>query len=637
MGNPVEMQNMKNQRFNLRWSKIILRGMGVAMALFFALTLNAQAPKLGLYRVDPPFWWAGMQNQNLELILIGEGIGKKTPTIIYPGVTLSEVIHSEEDGFLFLKLSLSDAVLPGKFDIQLTEGKTKEFVPYELRARTPQSNRQQGIDGRDVIYLIMPDRFANGNPKNDDFKGLNQRGTGRDSILLRHGGDLQGIQEHLPYMVDLGVTALWLNPIQENDEPKESYHGYAITDHYRVDPRLGDNESYRKLVEQCHSKGLKMIMDMVYNHWGDKHYLNKRLPSPDWIHQQKEFQRTSYRANTLIDPHASDSDLKIFTDNWFDRHMPDLDQTNPRVASYLIQNSIWWIEYANLDAFRIDTYLYSDQQFMRDLLAAIFREYPKFGVFGETWVQGTALQAYVTRNTLVQAAPATLPGVTDFQLYDAINEALSRKMGWTEGISRMYTTLAEDYLYADPNQNVVFLDNHDLSRFYSMVGKDLRKFKMGIAWLLTMRGIPQLFYGTEILMDSYSGPDAKVRIDFPGGWAGDTRNKFTPAGRTEQENEAFDYLRTLLRWRKGKSLFKDGKLTHFVPADGIYVYFRTSGSERIMVVMNCNDEGKKLPLGRFAECLKGAAKFKDAVTGLEVPMENELGISPWTTLVLEVQ
>lgn len=615
----------------------IVLGFGLALMLLLSNSLFGQAPKLGLYRVDPPFWWAGMQNPDLELILIGEGIGKKTPTINYLGVVLSEVIHSEEDGFLFLKLSLRDDVKPGKFDIQLTDGKTKEYVPYELRARAPQASRQQGIDGRDVIYLIMPDRFANGNPKNDDVKGMAQRGVGRDSILLRHGGDLQGIQDHLPYIADLGVTALWLNPIQENDQPRESYHGYAITDHYRVDPRLGDNESYRKLVEQCHSKGLKMIMDMVYNHWGDKHYLHRRLPAPNWVHQQKEFQRTSYRANTLIDPHVAQSDLKVFTDNWFDRHMPDLDQTNPRVASYLIQNSIWWIEYANLDAFRIDTYLYSDQQFMLDLLAAIFREYPKFGVFGETWVQGTALQAYVTRNTLVQAAPATLPGVTDFQLYDAINEGLTKKMGWTEGIMRMYWTLAEDYLYQDPNQNVVFLDNHDLSRFYSMMGKDLRKFKMGIAWLLTMRGIPQLFYGTEILMDSYAGPDAKVRIDFPGGWQGDSKNKFEANGRTQLENEAFDYLRTLLRWRKGKAIFKDGKLTHFVPADGIYVYFRSAGQERIMVVMNCNEEGRKLSLDRFAECLKGVMQFKDAVTAIEMPFTNELSVGPWTTLVLELR
>lgn len=606
------------------------------LLMLCAAGLPGQAPKLGLYRVDPPFWWAGMQNPTVELILIGEGIGKKVPTISHPGVSLAEVIHAEEDGFLFLKLNLSDDVKPGKFDIQLTDGKNKEYVPYELRERMPQGNRQQGIDGRDVVYLIMPDRFANGNPKNDDAKSMKQRGVGRDSILLRHGGDLQGIQDHLDYMVDLGVTALWLNPVQENDQPKESYHGYAITDHYRIDPRLGDNESYRKLVAQCHSKGLKMVMDMVYNHWGDQHYLNRRLPAPNWVHQQKEFQRTSYRANTLIDPHASQSDLRIFTDNWFDRHMPDLDQTNPRVASYLIQNSIWWIEYANLDAFRIDTYLYSDQQFMRDLLTAIYKEYPNFGVFGETWVQGVALQAFVTRNTLVQQSPANLPGVTDFQLYDAINEGLTKKMGWTEGISRMYQTLAEDYLYKDPNQNVVFLDNHDLSRFYSMIGKDLRKFKMGIAWLLTMRGIPQLFYGTEILMDSYSNPDAKVRIDFPGGWEGDSQNKFVVSGRSGLENEAFDYMRTLLRWRKGKSVFKEGKLTHFVPADGIYVYFRTSETERVMVVMNCNDDGKKLQINRFSECLKSATKFRDAATGLEVPYGNEISIGPWTTLVLEV-
>lgn len=608
----------------------------VAMACVAAMGLVAQAPKLGLYRVDPPFWWVGMAHSKLELIVKGDGVGKLEPKLEYPGVRLEQVERAEEDDYLFLKLEISVSARPGTLQIQLLGGKQPEVVQYELKARSPEAKRQRGIDGRDVIYLIMPDRFANGNPKNDDIKGMNQHGIGRDSIVLRHGGDLQGIQDHLDYLADLGVTALWLNPIQENDEPKESYHGYAITDHYRVDPRLGDNESYRQLVKRGHEKGLKMVMDMVYNHWGDKHYLNQRLPSPDWIHQQTSFQRTSYRANTLIDPHVAKSDLNVFSNNWFDRHMPDLNQQNPHVASYLIQNSIWWIEYADLDAFRIDTYLYSDLQFMRDLVAAVLREYPTFGVFGETWVQGTALQAYVTRNNLQLTPAANLPGVTDFQLYDAINEGLTKKMGWTEGISRMYQTLAEDYLYADPNQNVIFLDNHDLSRFYSMVGEDIRKFKMGLAWLLTMRGVPQLFYGTEILMKSWANPDARVRIDFPGGWAGDAKNKFVAAGRTEKEAEAFDYMRSLLRWRKGKSVFASGKLTHFIPADGIYAYFRTGEKERVMTIMNCNDEGKTLSLDRFGECLDGISRIKDAVTGQESNLGTEIQLAPWSALVLEL-
>jgi neopullulanase len=601
-----------------------------------ALVTLAQTPKLGLYRVDPPFWWAGMQSTKLDLILIGAGIERKQASIDYPGIKLLSSQKSEEEGYLFLHLDVQGA-LPGRFNILLTEGKTQEIVPFELRQRSANAMRQRGIDGTDVIYLIMPDRFANGDPKNDDLKGMHQRGTGRDSILLRHGGDLKGIADHLDFIADLGVTSLWINPVQENNEPKESYHGYAITDHYRIDPRLGDNEGYRKLVDQCHARGLKMIMDMVYNHWGDMHYLNNRLPSPDWVHQQKSFQRTSYRANTLIDPHASEGDSKIFTDGWFDHHMPDLNQKNPDVASYLIQNSIWWIEYANLDAYRIDTWLYSDQDFMRTLLEAIFKEYPSFGVFGETWVQGTALQAFVARNRLDIKPAALLPGVTDFQLYDAINEGLTKKMGWTEGISRMYQTLAEDYLYLDPNQNVLFLDNHDLSRFYAMMGGDLRKFKMGIAWLLTMRGIPQLFYGTEILMNSYAGPDAKVRIDFPGGWAGDKTNKFIASGRTAQENEAFDYMRTLLKWRKGKQVFRDGKMTHFVPSDGIYVYFRTKANERVMVVMSCNDDPKSLKLDRFAECLQGVERLHEVVTGAEITIDQPISLAPWTTLVFELR
>lgn len=613
------------------------RLLGIGLVMCMASWAAAQAPKLGLYRVDPPFWWVGMKNPALELILVGKDAGRKQASIGHPGIELVETVRMEEEDYLILRLRLTEDAQAGQFEILLTDGKSTEYVPYTLRGRNPEKNELRGLDAADVVYLIMPDRFANGNPKNDDFKGFRQRGVGRDSILLRHGGDLQGIQDHLDYLADLGVTALWLNPVQENNEPKESYHGYAITDHYRIDPRLGDNESYCKLVEQCHARGMKMVMDMVYNHWGDEHYLHRRLPSPDWVHGQEEFQRTSYRANTLVDPHAAPSDVHVFINNWFDRRMPDLDQTNPHVAAYLVQNSIWWIEYANLDGFRIDTYLYADPQFMRDLLAAIFEEYPDFGVFGETWVQGTALQAYVARNHLDIQPPANLPGVTDFQLYYAINDGLTQKMGWTEGISRMYQTLAEDYLYRDPNKNVLFLDNHDLSRFYAMVGEDLRKFKMGIAWLLTMRGIPQLFYGTEILMKSHANPDARVRMDFPGGWEGDSQDKFVANGRTEQENEAFDYVRTLLRWRKGNpSLFREGKLVHYVPADGVYVYFRTDQGARVMVVMNCTDEGKKVPLKRFSESMKGMGRMKEVASGIELPLVPELSISPWTALVLEL-
>lgn len=608
----------------------------VALGCLAMTAAVAQAPKLGMYRVDPPWWWVGMANSKVELILKGEGVGKLEPHLDYPGVRLAEVGRAEEDDYLFINLEISASARPGTLLIQLQGGKQTEAVQYELKARSPESKRQRGIDGRDVIYLIMPDRFANGDPKNDSPKGMIQQGVGRDSILLRHGGDLQGIQDHLDYLTDLGVTALWLNPVQENNEPKESYHGYAITDHYRIDPRLGDNESFRRLVKAGHDKGLKMVMDMVYNHWGDKHYLNQPLPSPDWVHQQSSFQRTSYRANTLIDPHASKADLNVFSNNWFDRHMPDLNQENPHVARYLIQNSIWWIEYGDLDAFRIDTYLYSDQQFMRDLVAAVQREYPSFGIFGETWVQGTALQAFVAKNNLALNPAANLPGVTDFQLYDAINEGLTKKMGWTEGISRMYQTLAEDYLYADPNQNVIFLDNHDLSRFYSMIGEDLRKFKMGMAWLLTMRGIPQLFYGTEILMKSWANPDARVRIDFPGGWAGDATNKFVASGRTKQEQEAFDYLRALLRWRRGKSVFASGKLTHFIPADGVYVYFRIGDKDRVMTIMNCSDEARTVSLDRFRECLEGASRMREVVTGQESDIGREVQVSPWTALVMEL-
>jgi neopullulanase len=601
-----------------------------------AIAVQGQKTKVPNTRINPPFWWVGMASNKLELLVSGEDIGKYDLRTDNPDIHIVSVDRFESGQYLAAKLEIGADVQPGTIKLRFLAAGKEFQVDYQLKSRKENAQQRAGLQPSDCIYLLMPDRFSNGDPSNDSPKGMNQSGIARDSLLSRHGGDLKGISNHLDYFKDLGVTALWLNPVLENNEPKESYHGYAITDHYRVDPRLGDNATYLKLIEDCHAKGLKMVMDMVYNHWGDKHYLYRNLPSGDWVHQQKEFRRTSYRDPVLIDPHASRADKDLYTDGWFDHHMPDLNQKNPHVAAYLIQNSIWWIEYADLDAFRIDTYLYSDLEFMHDLIARIQLEYKGFGIFGETWVQGVPNQVHVTVNNLLQPNNGNLPGVTDFQLYYAINDALTQKMGWTEGVSRMYLTLAQDYLYAQPENNVVFLDNHDLSRFYATVGDDFRKFKMGIAWLLTTRGIPMLYYGTELLMSSFANPDAKVRADFPGGWIGDKNDKFSPAGRSPKEQEAFAYVQKMLKWRVTNQAVREGKLVQFIPQDGIYVYFRFTATETLMIAMNCTDDSKSLGLDRFAEHLNGYQSIKDVEAGSLTPLGKELKLAPWTTAVLEL-
>lgn len=590
-------------------------------------------------RIDPPFWWAGMENTQLELLVSHPGIAAYKVEINYPGVTLRQNIRWDHSDFMAIQLELATDVKPGSFQINFTDpAGTVISVSYALKKRGRDARDVKGVDASDFIYLIMPDRFSNGDVSNDIVKGTQQASINRDSMFHRHGGDLQGILNHLDYLEQLGITALWLNPVQENDQPKESYHGYAITDHYRIDPRFGDNEMYKRLANSAKAKGMKMVMDVVYNHWGDQHYLYRNgLPSEAWVHRHDGFFKTSYRAPTLMDPHASTYDKQKFTNGWFDHHMPDLDQTNPHLASYLIQNTIWWVEYAGLDGLRIDTYAYADQDFMGDLVRAVLTEYPGLGIFGETWVHGNTVQSWFTDNQVNEGHDSPLPGVTDFQLYYSINDALTKDMGWTDGISRMYYTLAKDFLYKDPLKNCLFLDNHDLSRFYSVVNEDFAKYKMGIAWLLTMRGIPQIYYGTEILMKNYADPDGKVREDFPGGWPKDPINKFKSYGRNETENSAFNYVKTLAAYRKSNPVLQNGSLTQFVPENGVYVYFRHNREKTIMVVMNCSKEPKNVKTDRFVEFLGGKSRIKNVVSGKSSPIEAEMNIKAWTTQVLEVQ
>lgn len=599
----------------------------------------AWAKKAGVERVDPPFWWVGMQETTVELLLRGDALADvKSASVTAVGVEVKSLIHFPNDRFMALVLDIAPNTQAGTVEIRLKSEKATLTVPYELKPRNLAPNEQEGLNSSDFIYLIMPDRFANGDPSNDVIKSANETELNRDSLFKRHGGDLKGIQERLDYLEDLGVTALWLNPVQENDEPHESYHGYAITDHYLIDPRLGSNQDYLNLNKACEEKNIKMVMDMVYNQIGDRHYLYEELPDPNWIHRWDEFTRTQYRAPTLLDPYAAESDKKIFSDGWFDHHMPDLNQKDPHLAAYLIQNSIWWIEYARLAGFRIDTYAYCDQDFMNDLVKRIRKEYPNFGIFGETWVHGMGIQGWFAENHGIDPNhKSALPSVTDFQMHYAINDALTKEMGWTDGISRMYYTLAQDYIYKNPLDNVLFLDNHDVSRFYSVIGEDMNKFKMGLAWLMTMRGTPMMYYGTEILMKNYAAPDGLVRSDFPGGWKGDKYDKFDGSARTRQENEVFRYIQTLAQWRKENPVVQNGAMTQFIPEKGLYVYFRYDGAKTVMVAMNCSSESNAVELNRYDEHLNPFTSGKDVIDGERVLLIKDWTMEPWTVKVVEFE
>lgn len=610
---------------------------------FFCLlvpTLQGWSQNFQITRVDPPFWWVGMVDPHLELMVYGKDLGGCKVSIEGKGLNLLGITQVENSDYVFLDLEIDpDKAMAGEYSFVFSKGRFSTTVQYELKARRGFSNRIQGVSADDFIYLIMPDRFSNGEPENDADASMLQSNSSRTKQYQRHGGDLQGITNHLDYLQDLGITALWLNPVEENNQAKESYHGYAITDHYRIDPRLGGNDTYLAFVEAAHERGLKVIRDVVYNHVGDQHFFIKSLPSKDWIHQFDSYTQTTYRAPTLLDPYASEHDKNRMSNGWFDHHMPDLNQHNEHVATYLIQNSIWWIEYAGLDGYRIDTYAYSDQQFMARLAHRIKKEYPLFTLFGETWVHGVPVQSWFTQSIANKAFDSGLEGVTDFQLNYAIYDALSQDFGWTEGLARLYFTLAKDYVYQDPGQNVVFLDNHDLGRFYSRVGENMNNYKMGIGFLLTTRGIPQLYYGTEILMKNdfdHSNHD-KVREDFPGGWNEDQINKFQEEGRSAQEQEAFAFVRTLANFRKNSPAIKNGKLMQFVPEEGVYTYFRYHPDQSVMVVMNQNKDSKQLSTDRFTERLTGFSSARNVVTQEVLSALDTIQCPGRGILILELQ
>jgi len=458
------------------------------------------------------------------------------------------------------------------------------------------------VTSKDLIYLIMPDRFSNGDKTNDVVKGMRETTLNRDSIFYRHGGDLQGVINHLDYLKDLGVTAIWLTPEIENDMPLASYHGYAVTDHYLIDPRYGTNQLYRTFVTHAHAVGLNVIKDVVHNHVGLEHWFIRDLPMKSWVHQWPVYTQTTYKDQTVMDPYASPADSRKMLDGWFVPSMPDLNENNPYVQNFLTQNHIWWIEYAGVDGFRLDTYPYNDPGYMAKWAEDVRSEYPSLSIFGETLVNSVINQAYFTAaNTVHRGFVTHLPGITDTRVKEGIYDALNGKLGWTTGFSNLYSVLADDFVYEDARRNVIFFDNHDMSRYFSMVGEDFKKYKSGLAMLLTTRGIPQLYYGTEILMMNYANPDGLVRLDFPGGWDGDKVSKFSSGGRTAAENEAFNYVRRLARYRRDNPVLQTGRLMQYVPEDGVYCYFRYEplGGKTVMVIVNSNSHAVDVQTSRF--------------------------------------
>ena len=597
--------------------------------VFLVLLTTAPLIAQDSVSVYPTHWWVGMKNKKLQLLIHAPGISKGSPqvTVNYPGVTLSSTTKFRNTDYIAIDLVIATSARPGLCRINFgnSDVNSRYKLNYTLKSKNPQDGRERikGINASDFIYLIMPDRFSNGDPSNDRIPGYRDQSLDRAEIFSRHGGDLKGVQNHLDYLSELGVTAIWLNPVIENDMPERSEHGYAFTDHYQVDKRLGGNAAYQSLATAIHAKGMKVIQDAVYNHVGSQHVLFRSLPDSNWFHWWPQYTNTTYKDQTLMDPYASVSDKKKMSDGWFVPSMPDLNQGNPFVANFLIQHAIWSTEEYGIDGWRIDTYAYNDLDFMNRCNKALLDEFPRLHMFGETWVHGVINQGYFARNRFDIPFKSNLPGVTDFQLnLYGILPALTQPFGWTEGVNRMYLTASNDFVYANPMNNVIFLDNHDVSRFFSVVGEDIDKLKMGIAWLLTYRGIPQLYYGTEIMMKNFANPDGLVRLDFQGGWQGDAQNKFIAGGRNERENEVFNYTKTLANFRKTSSAITTGKMMQFAPEDGLYVYFRYDSDQTVMCIMNTNDREVIVDGSRFLERTKAFNTGKDIVTGNLVDIKN---------------
>lgn len=605
-------------------------------------------------RIDPTNWFVGMKNPSLQLMVYGEGIGSADVTTDYAGVRVDSIVRVDSPNYLLVYLNLEGAQ-PGEMTLNFKNGKATKKVKYQLKAREKRGEERMGFTNADVLYMLMPDRFADGDPTNNQIKGLYPYTIDRSQPSLRHGGDLEGIRQHLDYFKELGVTALWFTPVLENNSPdsngSSSYHGYATTDYYRVDPRFGTNDEYKRLCDEAHAKGLKVVMDMIFNHCGFEHPWVADMPTKDWLNTPEwlaarkdktkpevndKYLQTSYKLTPIVDPYASQVDFKETVEGWFVPTMPDLNQKNPHVMTYLIQNSEWWIETVGIDGIRMDTYPYADADGMARWMKTLNDEYPNFNVVGETWVTEPAYTAAWQKDSKLSKSNSYLGTVMDFSFYDKINQAKREETdGFSTGMNRIYNNFVYDYLYPNPSSVMAFIENHDTDRFLGN-GKDTTALKQALAILLTVNRIPQLYYGTEVLMNgTKEKTDGYVRKDFPGGFAGDTHNAFTAEGRTRAENAMFTWLSKLLHWRQGNDVIVKGKQTQFIPFNGVYVIARQYNGKTVMTVVNGTRKQSALAVKRYAEVIGAKTTAKDVLTGKTVQLTSDVELAPRGVMVLE--
>ena len=631
-----------------------------AVMLGATLTMSA-ANKID--RIEPTNWFVGMKNPQVQLMVYGKNIRSAEVSTDYPGVRIDSLVRLDSPNYLLIYMNVKDTKA-GTMQLKFNGKGVKQTVPYTLNNRKMSGEQRVGFTNADVLYMLMPDRFASSGVDRSNIKGMKAYTINRKEPSLRHGGDINGIRQHLDYFKELGVTALWFTPVLENNLPdggkSSSYHGYATTDYYRVDPRFGSNDDYIQLIEEAHQKGLKVVMDMIFNHCGFEHPWVSDMPSHDWLntpewlapenqannkktktidgaaHVNDKYLQTSYKLTPVLDPYASEIDLKETVDGWFVPSMPDLNQRNSHLMTYLIQNSEWWIETAGIDGIRMDTYPYADRTAMAHWMEVLNDEYPNFNTVGETWVTEPAYTAAWQKDSKLSTQNSNLKTVMDFAFFDRINAGKNEETdGWWNGFNRVYNSLCYDYLYNDPSYVMAFIENHDTDRFLGE-GQDTLALKQALALLLTINRIPQLYYGTEVLMNgTKKQTDGYVRCDFPGGFPGDAQNAFTKEGRTKEQNQMFNWLSRLLHWRQGNKLITEGKQTQFMPVDGVYVVARTLNGKAVLTVLNGTSHQKKMHPARYAEIIKEATTATNILTGRNIDLTKDVTLAPRATMILE--
>jgi glycosidase len=613
-----------------------LKWMCSGVLSLWALCLFAQ-----IDRIEPMNWWVGMKNPELQLMISGKSIGETSPSLVYPGVSIKAVHRGDSKNYLFVDLVIAADTKPGSFKINFKKaGQATQTFTYNLLPRNKSAQNQMGFSSKDVIYLVTPDRFVNGDPRNDFSDTLQEKTIDRKSDYARHGGDIRGIINSLDYLADLGITAIWPTPLLENNMPKWSYHGYAITDYYKVDPRFGNLVDYKELADKARQKGIKLIKDDVVNHSGVQYWWMQDLPFKNWVNYADSIQETNHRRTTIEDPYAAEVDKKLMVKGWFVPDMPDLNQDNPFMAKFLIQNSIWWIETLGLGGIRQDTYPYSTKSFLKDWTCSIMREYPNFSIVGEEWSTNPLIASYWQQGKKnSDGYVSCLESPMDFPLQQALIQGLVEPESWDKGLVKLYEALANDFVYANPQALLVFGENHDMNRLFTQVKEDVDLLQMALTYLLTIRGIPQLYYGTEVLLQNTAKPGdhGLIRSDFPGGWAGDPASGFTGEGLNPNQVRIQSFLKKMLNWRKQKNVIHEGKTLHFAPSNGVYTYCRYNATETVLVILNKNTEAKTIDLSHYAEAIKGKTNAVDVLSGETLTLGKNLQVKARMATVLELK